>query len=219
MFGRRGRRRSVAPVHVNSHFGEVGNNCGEANVHFGEVGTRGQLARGDANSRFGEVGSRGQLTHGDVNFGEVGNILGEVTPVHRSADLIEGKIGGRCQENFIEGKDGGRCQENGRLEVKEEWGTDIKPMGDQNGPKERKKRKKRGEEGETSAGANFLGEKSSGGNDLLETLQLLGQEVNAVVFLIVGFVVVILVVGVFVIFVVIVFEIVCLRHCSCLTKM
>ena len=145
---------------------------------------------------------------GDVNshFGEVGNIRGEMAPAHRNADLIEGR-------------DGGRCQENGRFEVKEECGTDIKAMGDQNGLKERKKRKKRGEEGETSAGGNFAGEESSRGNDLLETLQLLGQEVNAVVFLIVGFVVVIFIAGVFVIFVVIVFEIICLRHCSFLTKM
>ena len=144
---------------------------------------------------------------GDVNFGEVvGKSTREVVPDHRNAGLIEGRYGGRCQEN-------------GRLEVKEEWGTEIKAMGDQNGSKERKKRKKRGEEGETSAGGNFPGEKSSEGNDLLETLRLLGQEVNAVVFLIVGFVVVIFIAGVFVIFVVIVFEIICLRHCSFLTKM
>ena len=154
MLGRRGRRRSVAPVHANLH--------------------------------FGEVGGRGQLTHGDVNlhFGEVA----EVVPSHRN-----------------EGEDGGRCQENGqRPEVKEEWGCDLRAMGDENSSKERKKRKKKEKEEE----------KSSGGNDLLETLQLLGQEVNVVVCVVVGFVVVI-----FVVFAVVVFEIICLRHCSYFTKM
>ena len=153
MLGRRGRRRSVAPVHANLH--------------------------------FGEVGGRGQLTHGDVNlhFGEVA----EVVPSHRN-----------------EGENGGRCQENGqRPEVKEEWGCDLRAMGDQNSSKERKKKREEGEVG-----------KSSGGNDLLQTLQLLGQEVNVVVCVVVGFVVVI-----FVVFAVVVFEIICLRHCSYFTKM
>ena len=83
----------------------------------------------------------------------------------QSADLFQEKIGG------------GPCQENRRLEVKEDWlGTDLRARTEeQNNLRERPRKTK--EEG-TYHGENG-GEKSShGGNDLLETLQLLGHEVS-----------------------------------------
>ena len=105
----------------------------------------------------------------DSHVGEVG-FNGDVASVQRegqSADLFQEKIGG------------GACQENRRLEAKEEWlGTDLRARTEeQNNLRERPWKTK---EEETSHGENG-GEKSShGGNDLLETLQLLGQEVRPV---------------------------------------
>ena len=103
----------------------------------------------------------------DSHVGEVG-FKGDVASVQRegqSADLFQEKIGG------------GACQENRRLEVKEDWlGTDLRARTEeQNNLRERPWKTI---EGETSHGEN-CGEKSShGGNDLLETLQLLGHEVS-----------------------------------------
>ena len=126
------------------------------------------------------------------HVGELG-CIGDVGSVHREG-RSEGKIGAGAPEgesldmegpghlgysapehpafcpgvksSYLRNGAGARCQENGRLEVREDWGSDFKGNGGQNNAKERRQERE------------DPGKKVFGGSDLVETLQLLGQEVS-----------------------------------------